>query len=293
MVDYSTFLDIQSFEKPMLFLGDKAQLPPVKKQYMDEEKTVLFNVMDYTTGELTENFRQSNDSGILKICKTLRKQEKTQLKSNKDVLFLQPEKLTQKHLLKADQIIVSTNKWKDEINKWISKEKGNYSSVPIEGEKIVFTENNYDVKSDEGYSVVNSLLGTIERIGNIKRKDIGGKTVIVAKATISTEFGSFKDIWVDIRPFVDGTPSNLIEVKSKEKGRHFLYEDMCRIEYGWAITSWKSQGQEWNKVLYIQSGNFPRTKEESYQETYTACSRAKDKLIIVPNTIQKRYMWQI
>lgn len=291
MVDYSTFLDLRSFEIPLLFMGDKAQLPPVKKQFINEKEKILFNVMDYTTNELTENFRQKGDSGILDICKKLRNRQKVEIKNKKDVLFTTFDKIKPNFLLNADQIIVSTNNWRNKINRWMSRENGNYTPIPIEGEKVIFIENNYEIKSDEDEPVVNSLMGTIEHIGNVKQKNIGSKTVVVAKATIKTECGVFKDIWVDIRPFVEGKFSDIIEVKKNGK-KQFLFEDMCRIDFGYAITTYKAQGQEWDKVLYIQSGDFPRTKEESWQECYTACSRAREKMIVVPNISKKGYMWK-
>ena len=286
MVDYDLFCDLKSFNKKMLFMGDKAQLPPVKKKKIDNTD-ILFNVMDYSTVELNESLRQNKDSDILKICTNMRNHKKTDIKKYKDVLFLNKHQLNEDFILRADQIIVSTNEWRKEINEYVKKANGNFSKTPDVGEKIIFTENNYDVVSDKGSYVMNSLIGTITEIGNPIIKNINNKNVSVSYATIDTEVGIFKDILIDIRPFLEDVPSDLIE----KKDGTFLYEEMCRIDYGWAITSHKSQGQEWDKVLYIQSSSFPRGKEDSWKEAYTACSRAKDKLIIVPDILVKNYMW--
>ena len=50
--------------------------------------------------------------------------------------------------------------------------------------------------------------------------------------------------------------------------------------YGYAITYWKSQGSEWDKVLVIEE-KFPYDKETHKKALYTACTRAVEKLVWV------------
>jgi len=51
--------------------------------------------------------------------------------------------------------------------------------------------------------------------------------------------------------------------------------------YGYAITVWKAQGSEWNKVLLFQEAGWPRDPIERRRYTYTGCTRAIDKLVVV------------
>lgn len=52
--------------------------------------------------------------------------------------------------------------------------------------------------------------------------------------------------------------------------------------YGYAITCWKAQGSEWDKVLVVEEG-FPYNKLEHQKFLYTACTRASQKLVLVRN----------
>jgi len=52
--------------------------------------------------------------------------------------------------------------------------------------------------------------------------------------------------------------------------------------YGYAITTWKSQGSEWDKVLLICE-KFPFDKNERRKFLYTAVTRASSKLVIITN----------
>ena len=50
--------------------------------------------------------------------------------------------------------------------------------------------------------------------------------------------------------------------------------------YAYAITCWKAQGSEWDKVLVLEE-NFPYDKETHAKFLYTACTRASEKLVLI------------
>ena len=50
--------------------------------------------------------------------------------------------------------------------------------------------------------------------------------------------------------------------------------------YGYAITYWKSQGSEWDKVLVIEE-KFPFDREEHLRWLYTAVTRSSSQLVII------------
>ena len=50
--------------------------------------------------------------------------------------------------------------------------------------------------------------------------------------------------------------------------------------FGYAITTHKAQGSEWDKVLVIEE-KFPFSKEEHARWLYTAVTRASEKLVLV------------
>lgn len=51
--------------------------------------------------------------------------------------------------------------------------------------------------------------------------------------------------------------------------------------FGYAITVWKAQGSEWNKVLLFQETGWPRQPDERRRYMYTGITRAVDKLVVV------------
>ena len=48
--------------------------------------------------------------------------------------------------------------------------------------------------------------------------------------------------------------------------------------YGYAITYWKAQGSEWDRVLVLEE-KFPYDKETHARAMYTAVTRASQKLV--------------
>jgi ATP-dependent exoDNAse (exonuclease V) alpha subunit len=50
--------------------------------------------------------------------------------------------------------------------------------------------------------------------------------------------------------------------------------------YAYAITTHKSQGSEWDKVVVLEE-KFPFDKNEHARWLYTACTRASEKLVLV------------
>ena len=52
------------------------------------------------------------------------------------------------------------------------------------------------------------------------------------------------------------------------------------FDYAYAITIWKAQGSEWNKVVVLEE-DFPYDKETHARAIYTAATRASQKLVLV------------
>ena len=50
--------------------------------------------------------------------------------------------------------------------------------------------------------------------------------------------------------------------------------------YGYAITCWKAQGSEWNKVLILEEA-FPYDKMTHQKFLYTAITRAAEKVVLL------------
>ena len=55
---------------------------------------------------------------------------------------------------------------------------------------------------------------------------------------------------------------------------------ICEFDFGYAITCWKAQGSEWDKVLVYEE-NFPSDVDSHARFLYTAITRAQNKLVLV------------
>ena len=64
----------------------------------------------------------------------------------------------------------------------------------------------------------------------------------------------------------------------KRKGGKYLipYE----FTYGYAITTHRAQGSQWDKVLVVEE-QFPHNREEHARWLYTAITRAASKLVLI------------
>ena len=51
--------------------------------------------------------------------------------------------------------------------------------------------------------------------------------------------------------------------------------------FGYAITVWKSQGSEWDKVLLLQESGWPNLPDERRKYMYTGITRAVNKLVVI------------
>ena len=80
---------------------------------------------------------------------------------------------------------------------------------------------------------------------------------------------------MDYNIFIEGKPTI---TKENFKKLHRFYKPQ-EFDYGYAITCWKAQGSEYNKVLLYEE-DFPRGDLHK-RYLYTGITRSRDKIIIV------------
>ena len=101
----------------------------------------------------------------------------------------------------------------------------------------------------------------------------------VMRTTMLLEDGDkFFDIPVDYQQVITGNAT----LNSAQRNRLYKagLEDPYDFAYAYAITTWKAQGSEWNKVLGFEEG-FPYETDLHRKFLYTLATRAKEKLVIV------------
>lgn len=251
-----------------IFLGDNAQIPPVK----DADNKLL----NAPHAQLTEIMRQAADNEIIKFATDVRLGRGLPPQyQGTDVRIYQNYELTPGMLLWADQIICSTNKTRKELNSRLRELKHFDSEDPQPGDKIICLHNDWNETDDDQNPLVNGTIGYIENIDKHRgyRKALG-RCIEYYNTDLKTEDGTNFSFKLDAGSFKGDTPSVPIEKNSKGKNK------LEYFTYGYAITTWKAQGSQWDKVLIIEEG-FPFDKDLHQRVLYTAITRAAKKVVII------------
>ena len=252
-VDEKVMQDLLSFKIPIIMMGDEGQLPPpvgkINKYMLNPDV------------RLTKIFRQKDGNTIIDFASNLRKGIFDYSFNDNNVKCF--NSLTLNMCLWADQILCSTNKDKDEINKAIREYKGFKSQIPEVGDKLMCLKNNwYNFPiSGEKYVLVNGMTGYVEKIMDVKFSPHYN----TMKILFSLEYDKsiVYETIVDLNPFLGKKAINM--------------EGIDMFDFGYACTVHKSQSNQWGKVLVYAKNGFG-DKKKLY---YTAATRAIDKLVWV------------
>lgn len=252
MVNSDMFNQIEEIGVPMIFIGDKDQLPPISS---DD-----FNIMEAYDYHLIESKRNGNYLG--QFINNYRYNKRFS-KAGENVKFLKKNDLTLHHFKENnyDAVLVATNKQKNKFNNLIRIAKGYTSEFPEAGETIINLRNtvldNHSLKSDQkDVYVANGELLKVIRV--LYEASDTMMYEVVTELGKKVNLLIHKMIWDN----EDAVPKKYIN----------------RIDYGYAMSVWKAQGSEFNSVLYVHSDVSWFVDQHKF--TYTAISRAKQNLAI-------------
>lgn len=265
----------------VICLGDPFQLPPVSK---DEDNHLL----DHPHVFLDEIMRQAAESEIIQLTMKIRAGEKIDFTKGKEVIVLPQKELTTGCLTWADQIIVATNATRQNINNQMRELLGR-GDKPEDGDKVICLKNEWNDFSNEGNPLVNGTIGFLKNSYIVENRIPASMRAAGRPSTISTLMANFTsdngenygELGLDNKMILTGEAALDWELKYRlgrsEKTKWLIPKEFA---YGYAITCWKAQGSEFNKVLVIEE-KFPFDKLEHQKFLYTAATRAIDKLVII------------
>lgn len=343
MIDDSIIKDILSFGIKVIFIGDPKQLKPVEGKNKLVKNSIIGVSPDVM---LTDIMRQDNDSPIIDLSFKARNFEPIMYgdyyDSNDDLVSVVLNEDEYKNKMRtifewASIVIVGKNTDRIDINNYfrensifvdteeyadaVRSEKYNFNCIhnnikykvhlPVVGEKIVCTRNNWKLFSQDGnYNLVNGDIFIIDDIIDI---DYENKAFIANIHAFCNEDCVFKNILIGYANFAQ-------PIAAKDKKNEFQYSTdryyekelitpfngdhqelfdnefikrsefnslLNDFDFGYAITCHKSQGSQFSKVAAIvpfmgggRSGNI--------NWLYTAITRATDQLVLV---IPKSYYY--
>lgn len=260
----------------VICLGDPFQLPPVDK---DEDNHLL----DHPHIFLDEIMRQAAESEIIRLTMDIRAGKPILNMYGNEVIVLNKDQLNTGMLTWADQILVGTNAARVNINNQMRQLLGR-GDQPEDGDKIICLRNYWDTLANNLDPLVNGTIGYLQNSFNtfvqIPRY-LGGQQIdILVGDFISDSDAKFNCLSMDKKMILTGEKcidwKTNYRLSQNPKTRDLIPQEFT---YAYAITTHKSQGSEWDKVLVIEE-KFPFNKEEHARWLYTACTRASEKLVL-------------
>lgn len=251
MVDEQMARDLMSFGKPILVLGDPAQLPPIEGEgYFTRKKPDVL---------LTEVRRQSLDSPILRLATDVREGRglpygvfgTSRILSRKDIVL--------DEILAADQFILGRNVMRRYYNEEIRQALGFSGDLPMVGDKLICLRN------DHRKGIFN---GGMFRVLQVSAECPILKVIRLRLASLDLE--DAPEILVSILPEVFRSPDKPWSTKELKSTQVF--------DFGYAITAHKSQGSQWRNVVVLDESDFFEGDPTAW--LYTAITRAAERVTV-------------
>ena len=264
----------------ILALGDPEQLPPVDK---DEDNHVLDNPHVF----LDEIMRQAQESEIIRLSMHVRegKPLSTFEAKGEQVKIVSPSEVVAGMYGWADQILCATNAKRTFINDFVRKQKGFTSPEPQIGDKIISLRNHWDTLSESGtWALTNGAIGTITNYNIDKKVFPRYITPDVIDYMMTDMKLEDDDQFIRLPIDYQCLKTGIMALNNKQtfmvNKNDMLPEAPYEFAYAYAITTWKAQGSEWNKVLGFEE-SFPYDADTHRRFLYTLITRAKEKLVLV------------
>lgn len=141
----------------VLATGDPFQLPPINKK-LDN------HVLDIPHIFLDEVMRQAKESDIITTSMDIRAGKKLSKLSGNDIQIFNKQDFVDGMYSWADQIIVATNKQRQEINDYVRKDILQLPDYPSIGDKLICLQNCWEILSNKGNPLINGSIVYIKEI---------------------------------------------------------------------------------------------------------------------------------
>lgn len=251
MVDEEIGRDLLTFGKPVLVLGDPAQLPPVAGGgfFTAAEPDVM----------LTEVHRQAADDPIIRLSMTVREGGTLALGTYGESSVISRRDLEPDAVLGADTVLVGRNNTRRAYNGRIRELLGRTMPTPVVSDTLVC------LKNDRKRGLLNGSIWHVDKVRPARKG--------LLRYTLSADEdqrGKGRTV-VTVNPaYFDGTSETLTPAERKRSDA---------FDFGYVLTVHKSQGSQWDDVvLFDESFAF---RENAWRWLYTGITRAAKRIRIV------------
>ena len=249
----------------VIALGDKEQLPPV-----DGDSKILDNPHVI----LDEVVRQALDSPIIRLSVDIREGKWLEYGGPKECRVMPPERVSDKLLMGADQVLCGKNITRHCLNERLRKIKfgEQYANKPLEGDKIICLKNDWGTLADNEEPLINGMVGVLN---NIKLEDGRLYKPAMTADFTSNNNGLYKNLRMDYKIFTE-------KETTVNKDNWMMYpknERAHEFDYAYAVTVHKYQGSEAEKVVVYDEWLGDRDFHRRW--LYTAVTRSSKMLVVV------------
>lgn len=256
--------------------GDPFQIPPIDK---NQDNGILNNPHIF----LDEVMRQAKESDIICLSMDIREGKKINPFKGNDMQVFNKKDLCDGMYFWADQILVSTNKSRHDINSYIRDDLGRGFEPEI-NDKVICLRNCWDTLSEKQCDpLINGSIGTISamHMESIDYITMGQKvTAPVLVTDLITSNDEYKNLHIDYTALTTGekffNPRQEYIIRKNKQNPELPIE----FNFGYAITGHRAQGSQWNKVLVLEE-SFPFDRIEHARWLYTTVTRAAEKLTLI------------
>lgn len=235
MVDQYTRRDLESLGRPVLYVGDHGQLPPVRGTSIFSERP--------PDVRLKKIQRQAKGSPIIQLSRVIRKKDIHWHQAARDLgfQFADPYDLASGgHDIGAAVFVAYRNREVDAINKKVRRWLGRREILEV-GDQVIVRDNM------KRFGVFNGQAAIVEAVGND---------------------GSWARLRVESGRLYAGRVAVADSALSGDRE-----EEVCRINYGYALTCHRAQGSEYAKVVI----KLPAQRDWNW--LYTAVTRARSEVV--------------
>ncbi|MCT4698767.1 ATP-dependent DNA helicase [Tenacibaculum haliotis] len=303
----------------IVFIGDTAQLPPVKltiSPALEADRLSFDFNKDVIEIELDEVVRQQQNSGILANATDLRLLIQNNIidfqfdVNYPDIIRLEDSYDIQDAITMAydgdigvedTAFIVRSNKRANQYNDQIrTKIRGQENEIST-GDYVMVVKNNYFWLKDSSSAgfIANGDICEVMRINTIKElygfkfaevevrmidyPDMNPFETVLLLDTLSSESPSLT--YEESNKLYEAVKEDFADEKSKYKQfmgvKKNKYFNALQVKFSYAMTCHKSQGGQWNTV-FIEQPYLPDGPSVEYLRwLYTAITRAQDKLYLI------------
>lgn len=236
MVNRELLQDLESFPVQVLYVGDHGQLEPIG----DDP-----GLMRDPEIRLEQIHRQAAGSPIIQFAHHVREgNDPTSFGDAAKVISSMPDDVSQ-----FDAVLCGYNKTRCAVNFRVRQRRGFKGDLPKKGERVICLRNH------RTYGIFNGMQATVDKVTKT-----GGK------------------VYLDVTDDIDNQYCGM-EIDPDQFGQEKTLRDspfrLALWDFGYCLTTHKSQGSEWDNVLVLEQIHTSWSEE---RWRYTAATRAAKKL---------------